>query len=230
MTLPIFLITGQLLTEAVWAPLREAWPDRELVVADNQSDDSIEAFAARLLENAPPRFVLVAHAMGGFIAFEVMRRAPERVERLALVSTLASADGPAQTVRRRGYIDLVESGKFEQVVEERIPILFPEEKRADACLLGIARQMAADTGAETFLAQQRAIMARVDSRPRLGDIAVPVLLVRGDGDGIVSAAHHEEIAEAIPGARSVTIEGAGHLPMVEAPDRFRTILAAFLDE
>src|SRR3546814_5204675 len=76
-----------------------------------------------------------------------------------------------------------------------IPILFPEEKRGDARLLGIARAMAADTGADTFLAQQRAIMARIDSRPQLGEIAVPTLLVWGEKDGITSRAHHDEIRE-----------------------------------
>ncbi|HMP45143.1 MAG TPA: alpha/beta hydrolase, partial [Sphingopyxis sp.] len=104
MTLPIVLITGQLLTDAVWQPLIAAWPDRDIIVANNRSDDSIEGFAKRLLDNAPPKFVLIAHAMGGFVAFEVMRCAPERVAKLALISTLASADGPAQTARRQGYI------------------------------------------------------------------------------------------------------------------------------
>ena len=229
MTLPIVLITGQLLTDAVWQPLLDAWPDREVIVADNRSDDMIEGFAQRLLDNAPPKFVLVGHAMGGFIAFEVMRRAPERVAKLALISTLASADGPAQTARRQGYIDLVESGQFDQVVEERIPILFPEEKRDDAHLLGIARRMAADTGAQTFLAQQRAIMARIDSRPRLGEIAVPTLLIWGEQDGITSRAHHDEIADAIPGARLEVIAGAGHLPTVEAPEVVVPLLTEFID-
>ncbi|MBE1530021.1 pimeloyl-ACP methyl ester carboxylesterase [Sphingopyxis sp. OAS728] len=230
MSLPIVLITGQLLTSAVWQPLIDAWGGREVIVADNRSDDTIADFAQRLLDNAPPKFALIAHAMGGFIAFEVMRRAPERVAKLALISTLASADGPAQTARRQGYIDLVESGNFDQVVEERIPILFPEEKRSDERLLGIARQMAADTGAETFLAQQRAIMARIDSRPRLGEIAVPTLLVWGEKDGITSRAHHEEILEAIPGARLEVIAGAGHLPTVEAPEAVVPLLDAFIDE
>ena len=161
MSLPIVLMTGQLLTETVWQPLLEAWPDREVTVVDNRSDDTIAGFAQRLLDNAPPKFILIAHAMGGFVAFEVMRRAPERVAKLALIATLASADGPAQTARRQGYIDLVESGNFDRVVEERIPILFPEEKRGDERLLGIARRMAADTGADTFLAQQRAIPDRL---------------------------------------------------------------------
>lgn len=230
MTFPIVLITGQLLTDAVWQPLLDVWGDREVIVADNRSDDTIEGFAQRLLDEAPPTFVLVGHAMGGFVAFEVMRRAPERVAKLVLISTLASADGPAQTARRQGYIDLVESGRFDQVVEERIPILFPEERRGDERLLGIARAMAADTGADTFLAQQRAIMARIDSRPRLGEIAVPTLLIWGEKDGITSRAHHDEIADAIPGARLEVVPGAGHLPTIEAPEVVAPLLANFIDE
>lgn len=230
MSLPIILITGQLLTDAVWQPLLDAWADREVIVADNRSDDTIEGFAQRLLDNAPPKFVLIAHAMGGFVALEVMRRAPDRVAKLALISTLASADGPAQTARRQGYIDLVESGNFDQVVEERIPILFPEEKRGDERLIGIARAMASDTGAEIFLAQQRAIMARIDSRPRLGEISVPTLLIWGEKDGITSRAHHDEIAEAISGARLEVIAGVGHLPTVEAPEVVVPLLADFVDQ
>lgn len=229
MGLPIVLITGQLLTDAVWQPLLDAWPDREVIVADNRSDDTIAAFATRLLDNAPPRFVLIAHAMGGFVAFEVMRRAPERVAKLVLIATLASADGPAQTARRQGYIDLVEAGRFADVVEERIPILFPESRRGDQRLLGLARQMAADTGAETFLAQQRAIMARQDSRPRLGEIAVPTLLVWGAEDGITSRAHQEEIVSLIDGAQLAVIPGAGHLVTIEAPDAVLPLLDEFLD-
>lgn len=229
MSLPIVLITGQLLTEAVWQPLLDAWPDREIVVADNRSEETIAGFASRLLNDAPTEFALVAHAMGGFVAFEVMRQAPERVAKLMLLSTLASADGPAQTARRQGYIDLVESGRFEQVVEERIPILFPEAKRDDKRLLGMARQMAADTGPETFLRQQRAIMARIDSRPSLAEISVPTLLVWGESDGITSRAHQDEMLEAIPRAQLAIIPGAGHLTTIEVPEIVVPLLDQFLD-
>lgn len=229
MPLPIVIATGQLLTETMWQPVINLWPGREVFVADNQSDETVAGYATRLLDAAPPRFALVAHAMGGFVAFEVMRRAPERVAKLVLISTLASADGSAQTVRRQGYIDLVESGRFGQVVEERIPILYPPEKREDERLLGLARDMAAATGAETFLRQQRGIMARIDSRPSLADIKIPTLLIWGDADGITSKAHQDEMLALIPGARLATISGVGHLPTLEAPEIVAPLIAEFID-
>lgn len=229
MALPIVIASGQLLTAALWRPLIDAWSNREVILADNRSDDTISGCAIRLLDNAPPRFVLVAHALGGFVAFEVMRRAPERVAKLVLIATLASADGPAQTARRQGYIDLVESGRFDQVVEERIPILFPESKRGDPYLVGLARKMAADTGQEIFLAQQRAIMARIDSRPSLAEITIPVLLIRGAEDGITSQAQQDEMLALFPHARLETIAGAGHLPMIEVPEVLAPMIARFID-
>ncbi|MBN8848406.1 MULTISPECIES: alpha/beta fold hydrolase [unclassified Sphingomonas] len=229
-SLPIVLASGQLLTQETWTPQIAAWADRDVRHADHQRDDTIAGMATRLLDAAPERFALVAHAMGGFVAFEVMRRAPERVARLALIATLASADGPAQTARRQGYIDLVESGRFDQVIEERIPILFPPEKRDDEGLLGLARRMAADTGAETFLRQQRAIMARIDSRPTLGAIRAPVLLIRGEADGITTVEQQREMLDAIPGARLETLPGVGHLPTVEAAERTTALLTDWLDQ
>lgn len=224
----IVLVTGQLLTAAVWQPVLERWPVRAIHHADHRSDDTIAGMATRLLDAAPPRFALVAHAMGGFVAFEVMRRAPDRVTRLVLLATLAAADGPAQTARRQGYIDLVDVGRFDQVVEERIPILFPPDRRDDPALLALARAMARETGAETFLRQQRAIMTRIDSRPTLPAIGIPTLIVRGEHDGITTPAQQEEMRAVIPHATLVTIAGAGHLPTVERPDEAARIIGDFL--
>lgn len=227
---PIVLVCGQLLTAESWQPQVDAWAaTRDVSVGDHRHDDSIAGMAARLLAAAPPRFDLVAHAMGGFVAFEVMRVAPERVRRLVLVATLASADGPAQTARRQGYIELVEQGRFADVIEERIPILFPPERRDDADLLGLARRMASDTGAETFLRQQRAIMARIDSRPTLGAIRAPTLLLWGDADGITTRAQQDEMLAAIPGAELQVLPGVGHLPMREAPEQTTALLTDWLD-
>jgi pimeloyl-ACP methyl ester carboxylesterase len=226
---PVVFATGQLLTPIMWAPQSQVLADHSPLFADNASDDSIAGMAARLLDAAPERFDLIAHAMGGFVAFEVMRRAPARVRRLALLSTLAPADTPVQTARREGYLRLVEAGRFAEVVEERIPILVHPDRREDPALIGAARQMAADTGAETFLRQQRAIMTRADSRPRLGEIACPTLLMMGRQDGIVTQAHQDEMLAGIPGARLEIIETCGHLMTLEQPDVVNARLVAFLD-
>lgn len=225
----LVLISGQLLTAECWAPQITALSrDHDLRLADHSGDDTIAGMAARLLAEAPERFDLAAHAMGGFVAFEVIRQAPERVRSLALFATLASADGPAQTERRQGYIKFVEDGNFAGVVEERIAILVHPARREDEALLAIVRRMALQTGAETFLRQQRAIMGRIDSRPGLAQINCPVLLVRGAQDAITTQAQQDEMLAAIPGARLETLEDAGHLVTLERPRSVSALLAAWL--
>ena len=170
----VVLMSGQLLTADFWAPQLSALSfDFDVRFADHSHDETVAGMAERWLAEAPNTFDIVAHAMGGFVAFEVLRRAPSRVRSLALISTLASADGPAQTARREGYIRMVEAGRFADVVEERIPILVHPAQREDERLLGVVRRMAADTGADRFLAQQRAIMGRIDSRPGAGCYPLP---------------------------------------------------------
>lgn len=225
----VVFASGQLLTQEVWAPQAAALSrDYDLRFSDHTRDETVAGMAARLLDEAPGRFHLIAHAMGGFTAFEVMRQAPDRVESLVLIATLAPNDGPAQTERRQGYIRLVESGRFADVVEERIPILVHPARREDVPLLATVRRMAADTGAETFLRQQRAIMARPDSRPSLPAIACPTLLIRGAQDAITTEAHQQEILAGIPGARLEAIDDCGHLPTLERPVTTNRILAEWL--
>jgi pimeloyl-ACP methyl ester carboxylesterase len=227
----VVFASGQLLTSECWEPQVAALSaDFDLRFSDHTRDDTIAGMAQRLLAEAPPRFHLVAHAMGGFTAFEVMRRAPERVISLVLIATLAPNDGPAQTERRLGYIRLVEGGDFAGVVEERIPILLHPARREDEPLLSVVRRMAADTGAETFLRQQRAIMSRADSRPSLAGVTVPTLVIRGAQDGITTPAHVDEIVRGIAGARLQAIEDCGHLPTLEKPVTTNRILAAWLAE
>ncbi|MBL8554857.1 MAG: alpha/beta fold hydrolase [Phenylobacterium sp.] len=225
----VVFTSGQLMTHECWTPQLAALSrDYDLRFSDHTRDETIGGMAERLLDEAPPRFHLVALAMGGFTAFEVMRRAPERVISLVLISTLAPNDGPAQTERRQGYIRLVEAGRFADVVEERIPILVHPARREDATLLSVVRRMAAETGAETFLRQQRAIMGRADNRPSLGAIACPTLLIHGAQDGITTDAHQAEILAGVPGARLEAIDDCGHLPTLERPATTNRILAAWL--
>ena len=230
MTRPaVVFASGQLLTSEVWAPQVAALSvDYDLRLSDHTRDETIAGVAQRLLAEAPARFHLVAHAMGGFTAFGVMRQAPARVSSLVLIATLAPNDGPAQTERRLGYIRLVEDGRFAEVVEERIPILLHPARRQDAALLAAVRRMALATGETMFLRQQRAIMSRPDSRLSLAAITAPTLLIRGEQDGITTSAHQEEILAGIAGARLESIADCGHLPTLEAPITTNRILADWL--
>jgi pimeloyl-ACP methyl ester carboxylesterase len=226
---PVVLIASQLLNARLWAPQLEALQDRfELIVADQASHDTVAAAAAAILEAAPDRISVVGHGMGGFIAFEILRQAPARIDRLVLMSTLASADGPAQTARREGYLRLVEAGRFEEVVEERLPMLLSPLWRTDAALIAAARTMAAETGPDAFLRQQRAIMSRPDSRPSLGAISSPTLILFGRQDGIGALANQEEMQAAIRGARLEILEDCGHLMTLEQPARVNALLAEWL--
>jgi pimeloyl-ACP methyl ester carboxylesterase len=225
----VVLISGQLLTADFWTPQISAYAgDFDLRFADHRRGDSIAEMAERCLAEVPNSFHIIAHAMGGFIAFEVLRRASDRVQSLALLATLASADGPAQTARREGYARLVESGQFTEVVEERIPILVHPARREDAPLLATVRKMAMDTGSDRFLAQQRAIMNRVDSRPGLKNISCPTLLVWGRQDGITTETHQEEMRAAIPNASFEVVEDCGHLLTLERPSTTNRLIGGWL--
>lgn len=216
---PVVLIPSQLCTELLWrgqfAPLCAIAGTRVAVMRDH---DSVGAMAQSLLDANPGRFSLIAHGMGGFVAFEVLRRAPGRVASLVLMSTLAPDDTPAQTVRREGYLKLVEGGNFSSVVEERIPMLFHPGNANNLALAAIVRRMAEDIGAEAFLRQQRAIMARPDSRPALANIPCPTLILYARHDGISTLAHQEEMLSGIPNARLDVIEECGHMMTLERPE------------
>lgn len=227
---PIVFACGQLLDGRCWEPQRAAFADqRSLFVSDHRSDDSIAGMAQRLLASAPDQFLLMGHAMGGFISLEVMRQAPERVKGLVLLATLANADGPAQTERRMGYIKLVEGGRFEQVAQERILMLLAPSRRSDSVLTDQIRAMAQDTGAEIFLRQQRAIMSRIDSRPLLGGITAPTLILWGDEDGITNRAQQQDLLDGISGSRLEVLKGCGHLLTLEASDQVNGLISTWFD-
>jgi len=227
----LVLIPSQLCTAAVWRHQIDALSEMaNISVADNAADSTMQGIAAAILAKAPARFALAAHGMGGFVAFEILRQAPERVERLALFDTLAKADTEKQITRREGYARLVRAGQFDQVVEERIPILLHPDRQNDERLLDIARQMARDTGAEGFLRQQTAIIGRPDSRPGLAAITCPTLVAIGQQDGITAIDDAREIAEGIPGARLEIIEDCGHLSPLEQPEIVTGLLRAWLTD
>jgi pimeloyl-ACP methyl ester carboxylesterase len=198
-------------------------------VINHRDDLSIEEIADRALAKAPPRFALAGLSMGGYIAYEILRQAPQRVTRLALLDTRASPDSEEDRARRRETITLAESGRFDEVHEMLWPRLVHPDRRNDEALEALVRRMAQETGAAAFVRQQMALLSRRAYREVIKAVRVPTLVIVGEQDLITPPAQAEELAGLIQGCRLVRIPRCGHLSTLEQPDvvnaEFRNWLA-----
>jgi pimeloyl-ACP methyl ester carboxylesterase len=229
--LPIVLVPGLACTPRLYAEqIPELWRIGPVTVAVHTRDSSIAAIAQRILSAAPPRFALAGLSMGGYIAFEMVRQAPARIAKLALLDTSARADAPEQGEQRRAQIELARRGRIGQITDELFSRLVHASRREDESLKRTVRLMAEDAGADAFVRQQTAIMGRIDSRPSLSSIRCPTLVVVGDGDELTPPERAAEIAQGIGRARLVTIAGSGHLSTLEQPRTVTQALATFLRE
>jgi pimeloyl-ACP methyl ester carboxylesterase len=201
-----------------------------ITIADLTQGDSVEAMAAHALEGAPARFALAGLSMGGYVAFALLRRAPERVERLCLFDTSARPDTPEQSRRRRGLIALSRAGRFRGVTPRLLPQLLHPSRLSDASLTEEVMAMADRIGKDAFLRQQGAILKRPDSRPDLPRIKVPTLVGVGDGDALTPPELAREIAATIPGAALHVFEECGHLAPMERPEEVSTVMRRWLSE
>ncbi len=196
-------------------------------VADVAQDSSLAAMAKRALAAAPPRFALAGLSMGGYLAFEVLRQAPGRVTRLALLDTSARPDTPEQARRRRGLISFARSGLFKGVTPRLLPQLVHPDRLAGPVGQAVMA-MAERVGRDAFLRQQAAILTRPDSRPDLPRLRLPTLVAVGEADLLTPPELAEEIAAGIPGARLHRLPGCGHLPPMEAPEAVTSLLRDWL--
>jgi pimeloyl-ACP methyl ester carboxylesterase len=223
------LIPGLLCTPRLYLEQIPAlWQLGTVTVADHTRDDSMSGIAQRILSLAPPRFALVGLSMGGYVAFEILRLAPDRVAKVALLDTTARPDAPEQTEQRRRQIEMAQNGRFGAIAELLFPRFVAAARRGDRALESTVRAMAAETGADAFVRQQTAIMHRVDSRPGLGAIKCPALVVVGEQDTLTPPDRAAEMAAAIPNARHVVVPECGHLCALEQPEAVRVALVEFL--
>jgi pimeloyl-ACP methyl ester carboxylesterase len=227
--LPIVLVPGLLCSARVYGPQIPAlWQFGPIMIADHRRDAEMATIAARILADAPPRFALAGLSMGGYIAFAMLRHAPERIAKLALLDTSARPDTPEQSASREKFIAMAESGKLAEVVEILTQRFLHRSRHNDEALRRAVRDMATDTGAEAFVHQQKAIMSRLDSRPLLATIRCPTMVLVGDGDELVPPELSKEICAGISGARLVVVPGCGHLSTIEKPQAVNAALEEWL--
>ena len=228
----LVLVPGLLCDAALWRGQAEDLGDiAQPWVADVTRDDSLTAMARRVLAEAPAgRFALAGLSMGGYVAQAIMREAPERVERLALLDTSAMADTPEQTARRHGLIALAEKGEFHGVTPRLLPLFVHPDRLSDKRLTDAVVAMTERVGKDAFLRQQRAIMGRSDNRSNLPKIDCQTLVLCGRQDQMTPLAWSEEIAALVPGAKLEIIEDCGHLTTMERPWETSVAMRQWLTE
>jgi pimeloyl-ACP methyl ester carboxylesterase len=216
---PFLLVPGLNCDARVYSGVAQAlWPFGPVTVANHQTGDRMETIAKTILADAPPRFALLGFSMGGYIAFEILRQAPERVLKLGLLDTTARHDTEESTANRRRLIALAQKRRFIDAVEQTFPRSVHVENANNSDLYAVHRGMAEANGLKIYEQQQEAIINRPDSRATLASIEVPTLIVVGEGDQITPPDAAREMHEGIAGSRLLVVPRAGHLALLEQPE------------
>jgi pimeloyl-ACP methyl ester carboxylesterase len=187
---------------------------------------TLGAMAEELLAHAPPRFTLIGLSLGGYLAFEIVRRQLERIERLVLLDTRAVADDEALRQGRLADIAKVQAGGIDALIPE-LPqrwVHRAHRERVGAAMASMARSI----GARGQFNQQQAMLARPDSHADLRRVRVPTLIACGREDMATPVAAHERMRDCIPGAQLEVFEQCGHLSTIEQPEVVTSLLTRWL--
>lgn len=227
--LPIVFIPGLMCTARIYQHQAEELSQKHpVLLANHWSHDSMAGIAKSILDTAPERFALVGASMGGYTAFEIMRIAPARVARLILMSTSARPDAPERSADRRKQVDGARKHGLRAGTAALYPKLVHPARHEDLPLLNTFHEMAETLGVEAFARQIEAIIGRADSRPLLGEITVPTLVIAGTEDKLITPDNAEEIAGGVKGAKLATVDLCGHMGMIERPETYTRLIAEFL--
>lgn len=212
----LLFLPGLACDARIYEPQLAAFPDSRAVDGYGTAD-TLQDMARIALDQAPDSFDLFGHSMGGRVALEVFRLAPERVRRLALVSTGVHSLQPGEADKRRALQQIGWDHGFEALIDEWLPPMVAEANRADPAIYPPLRQMNLEAGQDVFDAQIHALVNRPEVESLLPQVACPTLVMTGALDAWAGPEQHAAIAAAIPGAELVIVPGAGHMIQLEAP-------------
>ena len=228
--LPIVFIPGLMCTGRIYQhqveTLGQAHP---VLLANHWSHDSMAGIAKSILDVASETFALAGMSMGGYVALEIMRQAPGRVTKLILMSTSAKPDTPERSADRRKQVEGARKYGVRAGTKALYPKLVHPARHEDAPLLTTFFEMAEELGVDAFANQIEAVIGRPDSRPMLGKITAPTLVIAGKDDVLITPDNSEELANGIPGARLALVEHCGHMGMIERPETYTKLISGFLD-
>ena len=226
----LILLPGTLCTDSLWRYQIEHLSDiAEIQVGDLTQNDTIREMAKSVLKNAPSQFSLAGLSMGGIVAMELVRQAPERVKKLALLDTNPTPPRAEQITGWENFISMANHGQFMEVTEKfLLPVLIHPNQQKNLDLIETIKQMAEDVGPKAMIRQMKALMTRPDVREHLSAITCPTLVLLGRQDALCSIEMHEYLASVIPNAKLSIIEECGHLSTLERPEEVTTELKNWL--
>ena len=226
---PLVFVPGLLCTAELFMPQVAAlWPHGPVMIASTLEGETIAQMATAILAQAPPEFALIGLSMGGMISLEIVRQAPGRVRKLALLSTSAQPAPPEQTSLFQDMLTQAHSGEAATIISAGLNAVLHPNNQQDPALRAINQRMAAALTVDDFARQANAVRTRIDSRPALAAIAVPTLVLVGEQDQLTPPALAREMAAAIPQARLVVVPECGHASTLEQPQAVNTALEEWL--
>lgn len=223
---PLLLLPGLMCDDRIWAPQLAAFPGARAAAYGDA--DSLAEMARRALSAAPERFSLAGHSMGGRVALEVWRQAPERVARIAIFSTGVHALRAGEAEKRHALLEIGRDRGFEALIEAWLPPMIGPDRRTDKGLVETMWAMCRDAGYDICERQIGALLGRPEVESLLPTITCPALVGVGVDDAWAPPAQHEPIAAAIPGATLEIYEHCGHMAPVEAPEAINAALRRWL--
>jgi pimeloyl-ACP methyl ester carboxylesterase len=228
---PLVLLPGMMCDARLFGPqiaaLSGRWP---LGLFPITAHDHVEALAREILTNAPPSFALAGLSMGGIVAMEVLRQAPARLTRIALLDTNPLAEDDAIRARREPQIARALDGGLAAVMRDEMKPNYLANGSGKRAILDLCMDMATGLGPQVFARQSRALASRPDQRETLRSVRQPTLILMGEDDRLCPRDRHELMHALIPASRLVMIEGAGHLPTLEHPEKTTAELIRWLEE
>lgn len=217
--LPIVLVPGLNCSARIFAEqLPALWQHGPVMIADHRHGDSVASIARSILASAPPKFALLGYSMGGYIVFEMLRQARERVTRLAFISTGARPDSEQHIKFRTERIAQIRAGNFGEMNESQFPLLVHPSRHNDERIRRTYLTMTEESGPDTLIRHLTACINRPDSRPELAAIHCPTLVLVGDSDKVTPPMFAEEIKTGVPHSRFVLVPECGHLSPLEKSD------------
>lgn len=229
MSEPVVFLPGMMCDARLFGPqIAELSSERAVMVAPVCVGDRIEEIASNILTSTPQKFALAGLSMGGIVAMEVLRRAPDRITRIALMDTNCLSETPQVAAAREPQIVRVKTGQLAEVMREEMKPNYLADGPYREAVMDLVMDMAMTLGPDVFVRQSRALQRRKDQQRTLRQIKVPALVMCGRHDELCPVKRHEFMAEFIPHAQLRVIENAGHLPTLEAPEETMEALRSWL--